>query len=165
MKYYKLIVIFILIIIFSSTTKVIEAKDYHNWSMNFIESAKTSWKIEETVFDDYVYGDWINTNSHKTLSLDNPTEVDISPNNLVGLKTIKSIFKDKTAVLSDHSSSYTLEGNDLSRQIIYRPIYENYKVIQTELIGSGLAKEVTGKKIVSYVKIFSYWEYSYKYVS
>lgn len=143
----------------------IEAKYYEgNNVMNFISNEQVRWKIEKTEKAADYYGEW-KTAKGKVVELDDKMEIKLRDEVKVNLKQVKDNFKDQLGFFIPTESAYEPEDKSHNLQIIYRPIYNQYKINQVEWLGNGLAKYKTGKEATAYVNIFSNWEYSYRYIN
>lgn len=130
------------------------------------------WRVTSKSVVGYPYGSWRNGPSGRgpaTVSLTNSSTYSRSVTNTIsGSYTNKAAIAASLGVTIDKSNTYSVSYSlNVPRgkkyQIRYRPQFKKYKVVQTQYYKIDGKAHKTGTKI-SYVKVFSNWDYSWRAV-
>ncbi|HHW95439.1 MAG TPA: hypothetical protein GX736_05900 [Mogibacterium sp.] len=128
------------------------------------------WKVTSKKVASYPYGGWRKGPSGKgpaKISLTNSQGYNYSVTNTISgsytsVATIESALNVTIGKAKTYSASYSVNVPKGNRyQIIYRPQFKRYKVVQTQYYRIDGYSTKTGKTKTCYVKIFSNWDYSW----
>lgn len=129
------------------------------------------WKVTSKSVNSYRYGDWRRGPSGRgpgTITLTNSSEYNFNVTNTISgsytsVGTIANSLGVTIGKSKKYSAGYIIEvPNGKRYQIIYRPNFKVYKVIETEYYRIDGYDTKTGRTKTAYVSVFSNWDYSWK---
>ncbi|MBR2674256.1 MAG: hypothetical protein IKE52_02210 [Mogibacterium sp.] len=129
------------------------------------------WKITSKSIVSHPYGSWRNGPSGKgrsDLSLTNSQGYNYTVSNTISgsytsIATISSSLGVTIGKSETHSVGYKVTVPKGKRyQIIFRPQFDRYKVVESEFYKIDGYSRKTGKTKTCYVKVFSNWDYDWK---
>lgn len=132
-----------------------------------------SWKVTSKQLVSSPYGDWRNGPSGTGPSTLSFTNSDSTSYSIKVTNTITGSYGDLSAIEKSvgveigksisHSVTYTITiPSGKRQQIIYRPHYKRYKIVQTKYFVDHGVSSSTGETKTSYVNVFDSWDYSVK---
>lgn len=130
-----------------------------------------SWAVTSKTIDGSQYGPWRDGPSGRgpsTISLTNSSGYNTSVTNTISgsYNSIAAISASLNVTINkstSYSANYSVQVPSGSiYQIIYRPKYNVYKVVESEYYNIDGYKTITGKTKISYVNVFSNFDYSWK---
>jgi len=129
------------------------------------------WKVESKKLISYNYGGWRNGPSGKgpgTVTLSNSSGVNRSVTNTISgsytkVSDISASLGVTIGVSKTYTTSYSVTVPSGKRyQIIYRPRYKYYKIVQRKYYKIDGHSSKTSNTKTCYVKVFANWDYSWK---
>ncbi|MDD4371966.1 MAG: hypothetical protein PHD56_12965 [Anaerostipes sp.] len=129
------------------------------------------WKVTSKSVVSHPYGSYRNGPSGKgkaTLTLSNSSTFSRTVTNTISgsytsTGTIASSLGVSIGIAKTHSTSYSVSVPARKKyQIIYRPRYKKYKVVQTQYHRMDGYSSKTGSTKTCYVKVFENWDYTWK---
>ena len=132
-----------------------------------------TWKVTDKQVISYPYGSWRNGPSGKgaatlTFKYDKTSSYNIKVANTISgnyysLAAIEKYLGVEIGQAESHSVSYSIKiPAGKTQQIIYRPQYRRYKVVETQFFVDHGISSSTGKTKISYVNVFNNWDFSKK---
>ena len=129
-----------------------------------------TWRVYSTAWYNGSYGSWRNGPSGTgpaTLTLTDSNASSISVTNTItgsyaNLNNISAALGVTINQAQSHSVSYSISiPSGARRQIIYRPYYYVYKVVERQYYVDHGTESYTGSSKTSYVYVFNNWDYSW----
>lgn len=132
------------------------------------------WKIEGKSVNKTINGGWrydligkgpCDLNINSSMTVNRNVSNSISGSYPIGIGSISAYLGVSINKSFTHGTSYILKvPKGKKQQIMYRPIYKQYKVSQRQWVKTGTLEAKTKNVKYAYVNVFVYWEYSYKNV-
>lgn len=132
------------------------------------------WQLESKGYNKKIIGCWRNGPVGKgksKLNISSSTTINRTVTNSicgsypVGVGSISAYLGVTIGKSITYGTSYIITvPAGKKQQIIFRPVYKQYKVNQRQWVKTGSVKSKTKNVKTAYENVFDYWEYSYKNV-
>lgn len=171
-KKFLIILVLFATLVSGSSTQAYSKDSYHEANPDGVVPVTYFWEIVSSKKTSTANGPWRNGPSGRgkaTLSITSSKSLNTSVSSTisgsypVGIGVINSKLNVKINTSQSYKVSYTISIPAKKRyQIIYRPVYNVYTVVQQKYARAGNMVSKVGKPVNAKVKKFSNWDYSWK---